>query len=151
MEPEKKSNIPLVIGGLALILIVVGLFVYKGMQKPAPQVESAQVESVATPAEGVPSSVPTGPVKEFTVVGKNFSFSPATITVNQGDTVKINFQDSDGHHNLVIDGYNVSTDTLETGDSTSVTFVADKAGSFQYYCSVPTHKDKGMVGTLIVQ
>lgn len=90
-------------------------------------------------------------VKTFTIVGANFSFTPNQITVNKGDTVKIIFQDSDGHHNLSIDGYNVQTQTIDSGQTSEITFIADKTGSFQYYCSVPTHKDRGMVGTLTVE
>ena len=34
---------------------------------------------------------------------------------------------------------------------TSVTFIADQEGSFEYYCSVGNHREEGMVGTLIVE
>ena len=89
--------------------------------------------------------------KEFTIIGKSFSFTPNTIAVQKGDRVKITFKDSDGLHNIVIDGYNVKTETLESGDSSVIEFVADKVGSFEYYCSVDSHKQKGMTGTLTVK
>jgi len=37
------------------------------------------------------------------------------------------------------------------GTPTSVTFVADKTGTFEYYCSVGNHRAQGMVGKLIVE
>ncbi|HVS79795.1 MAG TPA: cupredoxin domain-containing protein [Candidatus Paceibacterota bacterium] len=89
--------------------------------------------------------------KTFTVSGKNFTFTPSTITVNKGDKVKIVFQNTEGTHSFQIDGYNVGTQTIAAGQEATVEFTADKAGSFQYYCSVGTHRQMGMVGTLVVQ
>lgn len=34
---------------------------------------------------------------------------------------------------------------------TSVTFVADETGTFEYYCSVGNHRGQGMIGKLIVE
>ena len=89
--------------------------------------------------------------KTFTVTGQNFSFSPSTITVNKGDKVKIIFQNSDGFHDFVLDGYNVSTPKIQSGQSATVEFTADKTGTFPYYCSVANHRAMGMEGSLIVQ
>lgn len=91
-----------------------------------------------------------GPVKTFIVMGTSFAFNPSTMTVDKGDTVKLIFKDDDGSHNLIIDGYNVSTKILNQGQEQEVTFVADKKGLFKMYCSLPGHEDNGMVGKLIV-
>lgn len=84
------------------------------------------------------------------LIGEEFRFTPDTIRVQEGDTVKINFTNPDvvphlidlpafdQHIALPPDGYF----TLE--------FVADKVGSFPYVCSVPGHQEAGMVGMLIV-
>ncbi len=89
--------------------------------------------------------------KEFTVIGTNFSFAPNKIEVNKGDTVKINFQNNDGMHNLIIDEFNVGTAVIGTGKTQTITFVAGKTGSFEYYCSVGSHRAMGMKGTLLVK
>lgn len=89
-------------------------------------------------------------VKEFTISGGNYYFSPNAISVNKGDTVKINFVNSGGVHNLIVDGYNVGTPTISSGQDAAFTFVADKSGSFEYYCSVGSHRQMGMKGTLTV-
>lgn len=91
-----------------------------------------------------------GNVKEFTVTGKPFSFAPNAITVNKGDTVKITFVNENGMHDWVLDEFNARTKQIGGGQSETVTFVADKAGTFEYYCSVGTHRQMGMVGTLTV-
>jgi plastocyanin len=100
---------------------------------------------------GGQSGATNGAVKEFTVTGSSFAFSPKTITVNKGDTVKINFVNSVGFHDWVLDAFNVRTPQINAGQSASVTFVADKTGTFEYYCSVGTHRQMGMVGTLTVK
>ncbi len=89
-------------------------------------------------------------VKSFTVSGQPFSFSPASITVKKGDTVRITFKNTDGTHSWGIDAYDIRTRELGTGEQQTIEFVADKAGSFEYYCSVGTHHEKGMKGTLVV-
>lgn len=93
---------------------------------------------------------PTSAVKEFTVTGQNYSFAPATLTVKKGDTVKITFKNAEGNHDLRIDEFNVATERIQSGGEQTVTFIADKTGSFQYYCSVGNHRAMGMWGTLTV-
>src|SRR3989338_4468891 len=90
-------------------------------------------------------------MKEFNVDAVPFSFSPSTMSVNKGDTVKITVKNVNGTHDFKIDEFNVSTRTLNTGETQTITFVADKAGTFEYYCSVCNHRAMGMVGTLIVR
>lgn len=90
-------------------------------------------------------------VKEFTVDGSNFKFEPATMTVNKGDRVRIIFKNTGGFHDLVIDELGVKTKQLAANASETVEFVADKAGNFEYYCSVGNHRGMGMKGTLTVK
>ena len=63
----------------------------------------------------------------------------------------INFTSADGLHDLVIDEFDVRTERLRTGGTEYVMFVADKSGTFEYYCSVGSHRVNGMVGKLIVE
>jgi nitrite reductase (NO-forming) len=94
-----------------------------------------------------------GPAKKVSVVvlGKNFGFSETEIRVKKGDTVEIQFTNEAGFHDWVLDEFNAKTKQLKAGESETVTFVADKAGTFEYYCSVGSHRQMGMVGTLIVE
>jgi plastocyanin len=89
--------------------------------------------------------------KTIVISAQNYSFSPNTITVNKGDTVTIELKNAGGFHDLKIDApYNVATKRLQDGQSETISFVADTAGSFEYYCSVGQHRQMGMKGTLIV-
>jgi len=100
--------------------------------------------------EEVTETSPTN-VKEFSVDASSFSFSPSTMTVNKGDTLKVTVKNMKGTHSLKIDEFNTSTRILNAGEEQTITFVADKTGTFQYYCSVGNHRAMGMVGTFTVR
>lgn len=85
------------------------------------------------------------------VSGANFRFSKEEIRVKEGDIVQINFTSGDMRHDWVVDEFDARTAIVQAGESSSVTFVADKKGRFEYYCSVGQHRANGMVGTLIVE
>lgn len=85
-----------------------------------------------------------------TVRGFNYGFSPKTITVKQGETVKLNLVSEDSPHTFTIDELSVNQQFTYGKDAT-VMFTASEKGTFQFYCSVPGHKEGGMIGTLIVE
>ena len=86
----------------------------------------------------------------FNVKGTKFAYDKKELTVTEGDTVTINFESADGFHDWVIDEFNATTKQVDVGVPTSVTFVADKVGVFEYYCSVGNHRAMGMVGKLTI-
>ena len=90
-------------------------------------------------------------VVEFNISGVNFAYSQEEIRIKQGDKVRINFTSTDGFHDWVVDEFNAATSRVSSGGSTSVEFVADRSGTFEYYCSVGSHRQQGMVGNLIVE
>ena len=63
-----------------------------------------------------------------------------TITLNQGNTLSIHLinEDSEKHskHNLNIDEFGIHTKDLGYFQTQTVTFTANKAGTFNYYCSI---------------
>jgi uncharacterized cupredoxin-like copper-binding protein len=40
---------------------------------------------------------------------------------------------------------------LEGGDSITMRMIAEEPGTYEFYCTVPGHREAGMIGTLIVQ
>ena len=90
-------------------------------------------------------------VKVFNVTGVPFNFSITEIKVKKGDKVKINFTNGQGMHDWVVDEFNASTERINAGSRSRVVFVADKKGTFEYYCSVGKHRANGMKGTFIVE
>jgi plastocyanin len=80
-----------------------------------------------------------------TVMIKNYAFSPATLTVNVGDTVTWTNMDTAPHTVTVSSGpVKFNSGNLSTGESFSYTFTA--AGTYSYYCAV--HPD--MVAKVVV-
>ncbi len=118
------------------------------ISQPNTQVDSDKNEAGSASTAG---TVDTQEVKTFTVQGSNFAFAPSTITVKKGDKVKIIFENTGGFHDLKIDEFSVATKRIQGEQKEVVEFIADKEGSFEYYCSVGTHRQMGMKGTLIVQ
>lgn len=134
-------------------LLALGGWYYMSTQNAPASSDTAQTvdQGAASSATGSDASVaPAGPVKEFTVTGSKFKFDPAVMSVKKGDTVKIHFVNADGSHDFVIDEFNARTPQINGGQSADIQFVADKVGSFEYYCSVGNHRAMGMKGTLTV-
>ncbi|MEK7613663.1 MAG: cupredoxin domain-containing protein [Patescibacteria group bacterium] len=116
---------------------------------PVPGVEG--VEEMVVEDDGALAADDTNSlVNLINVEGGKFYFKPNTITAKKGETVRITFKNVDGLHDFVIDEFNVKTKQLQGGTEETVEFVADKVGTFEYYCSVGTHRQMGMVGTLTV-
>lgn len=93
----------------------------------------------------------TASVKEFTITADQFSFSPSTITVSTGDTVKLHLTSSDTTHGFSLAQFGVS-ETLQPGKTVDTEFVADKAGTYTFSCSVVCGSGHAsMKGTLVVQ
>lgn len=106
-----------------------------------------------TPAPSSPKDNPTAEtaIKTFTVKGSNFAYAPSEIKVKKGDKIKIIFENTGGFHDFVIDELNVKTAQIQAGKSETLEFTADKIGTFEYYCSVGSHRQMGMKGNLIVE
>lgn len=139
-----NKNLLIGVGVLIALVAVVFYFVR------SPKLNYGPAQNTATQPVG--SGTPSGPVKEVAVSAKEFAYTPATITVNKGETVKITFtNDGTTSHNLSIEGLNVSTNTIGPGQSDSITFTPTSAGSFKYFCSVDSHRSMGLEGTLVVQ
>jgi plastocyanin len=150
----KNTYIVLII----LVVVIAGIVFWSQSQKAEAPTETGDTDiniNMPVPGtEGVDETIveePDRAVKEFTVTGKNFSFAPATLTVKKGDKVKVTFQNTQGFHDFKIDEYGVATKQGQAPFEEVLEFTANKAGSFQYYCSVGEHRAMGMVGTLTVE
>lgn len=164
-QAQKTGNNMLLIAGV-VILLVVGAAAWflmsqnnnttpqenTAIQQPATENQTPTTEeSTGETSPAVDSAMDTGEVKEFTVSGRNFSFSPSQLRVKEGDTVKITFENTGGFHDFTIDEFNVKTKQIQDGQSETVEFVASKKGTYEYYCSVGRHRENGMRGNLIVE
>jgi heme/copper-type cytochrome/quinol oxidase subunit 2 len=106
------------------------------------------VTVVPRPVEGQDQ----GQVREFTVTGDHYAFSPASISVNRNDLVKVTFTARDIAHSFTIDGpYRISK-RAGAGQSVTFEFRADQPGKFTIYCALSQDpKCSEMKGTLEVR
>lgn len=73
--------------------------------------------------------------RTFRIDARQFAYSPAELQVNPGDTATLELVSTDVVHGLYVDGYNVSIEA-DPGQTKTLTFVADKSGSFRFRCNV---------------
>ena len=90
-------------------------------------------------------------VKTIDVTASRFRFEPATISVTQGDSVRLRLHSADRSHAFAIKAFRVNALIPSGGDTVTVEFVADQAGTFAFTCSEycgTGHSD--MKGKLVV-
>src|SRR5512139_2432188 len=73
--------------------------------------------------------------RHIKINASSFEYDPGVIRVNPGDRVTLELSSTDVTHGIAIDGYNLQV-TAEPGQSQSLSFIADKAGTFRLRCSV---------------
>jgi uncharacterized cupredoxin-like copper-binding protein len=123
-------------------------------------------------SSGGSDAATTGPL-ELTVTATELQFAPATLTVQAGRPVQLTIENAGAtDHDFVIAGMpamEVTNDLKEAGPELThdmsiesvaghmlakhtahVGFVPMKRGAYEYFCSVPGHRDGGMHGTLVV-
>lgn len=147
---------------IALLLVVVAACAapaatdpQTGSQDPSQMPDNAD-ESMIDDIGTEPGSQGS-PDVTFQLTGENFAFSEGEtsnpeLVVQEGDLVRIEFESAEGMHDWVIDEFDARTSVVTTTDGvTSVEFVADQTGTFEYYCSIGSHRANGMYGNLVVE
>lgn len=77
-----------------------------------------------------------------TLTIQNFSFNPDIITVNKGDTVTWQNNDSVTHH-VVVDDDTFDLGDMPSGGTSKHTF--DTAGTYNYHCSIHSEMKGGVM------
>jgi len=81
---------------------------------------------------------------------EDFRFVPAEIRVKAGQRVNLQVTNRGGvPHDLAIPALRFHAEAA-AGQQTTAGFVAPRAGVYEFYCSVPGHREAGMVGRLVV-
>lgn len=93
----------------------------------------------------------TGEDVEIDVTSFQWGFEPQFIEVNKGDHVTLKLSTDDVPHGIAIDEYQIN-EPIMTEEGSEVDFLADKEGTYRFYCSIPCgegHSEQG--GYLIVK
>jgi len=93
-----------------------------------------------------------GQVRNITITGDQFAFSPARIEVQKDDLVQVRFTARDIAHSFTVDlPYRISK-RAGAGQSVVFEFRADEAGRFTFYCNLTQdERCKQMKGELVVR
>lgn len=83
----------------------------------------------------LPSAPTQNTERYFEIDASSFAYSPAVLKVNPGDDVIIKLTSTDVVHGLYVDGYDVNV-IADPGQSTTISFKADRSGTFRLRCSV---------------
>lgn len=127
-----------------LAVVIAGIFLIK-----SPNIENKKPSSQVTTSTQKSSD---SSIKEIAVSAKEFAYSPSTINLKKNERVRIKFTNDGGMtHNLVIEGMDVSTKNIGSGESDSVEFTPLQAGTFTFFCSIDSHRGLGLEGKMIVQ
>src|SRR3989338_14349 len=73
---------------------------------PVPLQEDEVEETVVVPDSGI---------KEFSMIAKKWAFEPSTITVKEGDKVKLNIKSIEGTHGFAISEFGIN-ENLRPGE-----------------------------------
>lgn len=113
-----------------------------------PPAASSPVAS--SPGASAPASSPApaaGATKSVTINASNWKFDQTEITANVGDTINLTLKNTDGAHGLAIEDLGVNIKNNQTAE-----IKLDKAGTFEYHCSVQCGQGHdNMTGVIVVQ
>lgn len=88
----------------------------------------------------------------ITLAAADGAWSHDTIRVKQGEKLRLRITSNDVVHGFVLKAYGIEIDEIYPGKIQVIDFVADKAGTFSFTCTVlcsPDHRD--MKGKLVVE
>ena len=137
-------NKNLLIGlGVFIAIVLVGIYFVRG-SKLNYGTPSQTVTTTTTPSAKA--------AQEVTVSVKEFTYTPSTISLKKGESAKIALvNNGTTAHNLTIEGLNLATKTINPGESDDISFTPSAAGTYTFFCSVDSHRDLGLTGTLTIQ
>jgi plastocyanin len=134
--------------GVLVAVVIVGMVFVRA---PNLGSTSSTSDTQGSPSATISNEAEAG-VNEIKVSVKEFSYNPSVITVNKGERVRITLtNDGAADHNLSIQGIGITTKTIAPGQSDSTEFTPGVLGSFTFFCTVDSHKDLGLTGTLEVK
>jgi plastocyanin len=93
----------------------------------------------------------TGQIVNIPIASSGFAFSTTTATASAGTVTLKAMNPQSVSHDISIkgNGVDVKGNQVSNGGVSTVTATL-KAGTYEYYCSVPGHEQLGMKGTLTV-
>lgn len=102
--------------------------------------------------EGSPEA--TGPPDErVEIEATSYAYAPARVTVGPGTVRFVIHNAATIVHGFEVEGRGLEEeiDEIPAGATDSLTVVLDETGTYEIYCPVDDHEQRGMTGTLTVE
>lgn len=113
---------------------------------PSASAPAASSPAASSPAASAPAAG-GGAVQEVTINASNWKFDVTEIKAKVGDTIKLTLKNADGVHGIAIEDLGVKIKNEET-----VEIKLDKAGTFEYHCSIQCGQGHdNMTGLIVVE
>jgi cytochrome c oxidase subunit 2 len=120
---------------IGVVLLIAGAVIGARAYEASQRVARDEIELIAR--------VPTSP---------EGGWSAKEIRVRQGETVRLRLTSEDVTHGFLIPDLGVQSAPIVPGTYQEVTFVAERTGTYLYYCNVLcSHRHGAMIGTLVVE
>ncbi len=128
------------VGGLDTTASPVAEVTTEATAAPATTPEPAATPEASAPAAG-----------DFAITMVDIAYQPTSITIPANTDVVITLTNNGAAvHNFNVDELGVQSGDYQPAQTGTITINA-RPGTYQFYCSIPGHKEAGMVGTIIVQ
>ena len=136
----ERYQLHFLVGGVSLLVIAIAF---------SPMILGAMSRSTLAQAQ-VAAPPPANLSTNVTITATEFKFSPTSFQVPRGRKVTFTL-DNRGvvEHDLTFQSAGLSL-TAKPGQTATADATFDKAGTFDFFCSIPGHKDAGMKGTMMV-
>jgi plastocyanin len=125
------------VGLLVVLVLGLGILVARGSfaERPDPGADAAQVQQASA--------------GEALLIADEFSFTPRRIEFSADDALSLRNEGAT-YHDLVIEGIDGFRLTAHPGDSDSGN-IQLPPGRYLAYCSIPGHREAGMIAELVIR
>lgn len=138
------------LGGAILIavLVIAGVLLSNSNKKVATP-RATQVPLTQTSDETLKAD---NSVREISVSAFEMGYTLSSTTLKRGETVKIMLSNTGKmKHDFLIEEMGIGTETIESGETTTLEFIVPMTGDLTYYCGVGEHRAMGMEGKFTIE
>jgi uncharacterized cupredoxin-like copper-binding protein len=99
------------------------------------------------------TTAPAGGGQTVSIGESEFKLDPSSVKVDQAGSVTFKVTNNGSvDHALEVEGQGVEeeTETIKPGETAELTVDLSKEGSYEIYCPIDGHRDKGMEGMLTI-
>jgi heme/copper-type cytochrome/quinol oxidase subunit 2 len=95
--------------------------------------------------------VPSVVIRVVGMSAQNWSFTPNVIKAKRGENLRIQLHGVSGTHGFSAPAFGINV-PIAPGERTTVTIPTNKAGTYEFFCSIPCGSGhKQMRGSIIIE